>query len=85
VEPQNGAGKTMCKINDKNQIAEQYISLQTFHRTAGRHVKEIIVEEQFEPRILESFDPTTQELYRHLPTTIHIEIHAKIEELKLET
>jgi hypothetical protein len=29
------------------------------------------VGERFKPRILESFDPTTKELYRLLPATIH--------------
>jgi hypothetical protein len=61
----------MCKIEDKNKIKEQFISSQAFHRTTGGHVREITAGEQFEPRILESFNPATQELYRHLPATIH--------------
>jgi hypothetical protein len=35
-------------------------------------------EERFNPRILESFDPVTRELYRYVPATIHTEIHAKV-------
>jgi hypothetical protein len=47
------------------------MSSQTFHRTPGGGVSEITTGERFEPRILESFDPVTQELYQHLPTMIH--------------
>jgi hypothetical protein len=42
-----------------------------FQRTVGGRVRETTVEKQFEPRILESFDLSTQELYRYLPATIH--------------
>jgi hypothetical protein len=45
------------------------------HRHFTEHLvgtfRKITAGEQFEPRILETFDPVTQELYRHLPTTIH--------------
>jgi hypothetical protein len=58
-------------MDDKNWIKEQFISSQAFHRTAGGRIQKIILREQFEPRILESFDLVTQELYRHLPTMIH--------------
>jgi hypothetical protein len=34
-------------------------------------VREITAEERFEPRILESFDPMTQEHNQLHPTTIH--------------
>jgi hypothetical protein len=34
-------------------------------------VREITVEKQFKPQILESFDPVTQELYRFIPAMIH--------------
>jgi hypothetical protein len=37
---------------------------------------------RFQPQILESFDPATQELYWHLLATIHTEIHTKIETLE---
>jgi hypothetical protein len=40
------------------------------------------VKEQFKPRILETFDPVTQKLYRHLPVTIYTEIHTKIKALE---
>jgi hypothetical protein len=33
--------------------------------------------ERFEPRILESFDPVTQELYQESPATIHKHITAQ--------
>jgi hypothetical protein len=69
----------MCELDDKNRIEQQFMSSQAFHRTTGGRVQEITVGEQFEPRIIESFDPVTQELYRLLPTTIHTKIHAKIE------
>jgi hypothetical protein len=49
----------MSEIDDKNWIEEQFISSQIFHRTLGGRVQEITVEVQFEPRILESFDPVT--------------------------
>jgi hypothetical protein len=35
------------------------------------------VEEQFKTRILESFDPMTQEVYRELPAMIRTEIHTQ--------
>jgi hypothetical protein len=53
------------------------MSSQSFHRTPGGLVQKITTGERFEPRILESFDPVTQELYQHLPATIHTEIHTK--------
>jgi hypothetical protein len=78
AETRIGASKTTCKIDDKNRIEEQFISSHAFHRTSGGRVQEITAGKRFEPRILESFDPVTQELYQHLPATIHKEIHAKI-------
>jgi hypothetical protein len=51
----------MCEIDDKNRIKEQYISSHAFHRTPGGHIWEITAGERFKPRILESFDPMTQE------------------------
>jgi hypothetical protein len=60
VETRNSASKTTCDIEDKNQIEEQFISSQSFHRTLGERVREITVGKRFEPRILESFDPITQ-------------------------
>jgi hypothetical protein len=35
VEARNGASKTTYEIDDKNQIEEQFISPQTFHKTPG--------------------------------------------------
>jgi hypothetical protein len=61
VETQIDAGKTTSEINDKNQIEKRFISSQAFHRTSGGHVREITAGERFEPRILKSFDPATQE------------------------
>jgi phosphoribulokinase len=62
-----GVSNTTCKINDKNQIKEQLISSQSFHRTTGGHVQKITAEERFESRTLKSFDLTTQELCRLSP------------------
>jgi hypothetical protein len=47
------------------------MSSQVFHRTPGVRVREITVKKQFEPQILESFDPMTQEVYRLIPAVIH--------------
>jgi hypothetical protein len=63
ADTRNDASKTMCKIDNKNRMEEQFVSSQVFHRTTGRRVREITAREQFETRILESFDPVTQELY----------------------
>jgi hypothetical protein len=64
TEIQIGVSKNTCEIDDKNRIKEQFISSQLFYRTTGGHVQKIITKEQFEPRILESFDPVTQEYNR---------------------
>jgi hypothetical protein len=64
TETRNGASKTTREIDDKNRLKKQFISSQVFHQTPDGRVQKISVEEQFEPRILESFDPVTQELYR---------------------
>jgi hypothetical protein len=61
----------MSKIDDKNRIEEQFIFSQAFHGTPGGHVRETTTREQFEPRILESFDTVTQELHQQLPAMIH--------------
>jgi hypothetical protein len=74
--------KNTCEIDDRNRIKEQYICSHAFHRTTGGSVRKVTVEEQFKPRILETFDPVTQKLYRHLPVTIHTEIHTKIKALE---
>jgi hypothetical protein len=55
------------------------MSSQAFHRTPGGRVREITVGERFEPRILKSFDPVTQEQYRHVLAMIHTKIPTKIE------
>jgi hypothetical protein len=60
-----------ARSTTKNRIEEQFISLQAFHQTPGGRVQKIITEGRFEPRILESFDPVTQEIYRLLPEMIH--------------
>jgi hypothetical protein len=65
----------MSEIDDKNRIKEQFISSQAFHRTPGGHIQEITARERFEPRILKSFDPVTQELYRLLPAMMHTQKH----------
>jgi hypothetical protein len=61
----------LSDTDDKNQIKNRFISSQLFRRTLDGRVREITVEERFEPRIIESFDPMIQELYRLLPTIIH--------------
>jgi hypothetical protein len=55
----NGDSKTMCEIDDKNQIEEQFIS--SFHRSSGGRVQKITVGERLELENLELFDPVTQE------------------------
>jgi hypothetical protein len=47
------------------------MSSHAFHRTPDGCVQETTVEEQFKPRTLKFFEPTTQETYRGSPTTIH--------------
>jgi hypothetical protein len=64
AETRIDAGKTMSEIDNKNQIEEQFISSAAFLRTSGGHVREITAEVQFRLRIIESFDPATQERYR---------------------
>jgi hypothetical protein len=39
------ATKTMCEIDDKYQIEEQFISSQIFHRTPDGHIQKITVGE----------------------------------------
>jgi hypothetical protein len=65
--------KSTTKLGSKNRLRPL------------RHFTEQLVGERFEPRILESFDPVTQELYRHLPATIHTEIHPKNQSFRGET
>jgi hypothetical protein len=69
------------EIDNRNQLEKQFISLQAFHRTAGGRARRITTGERFEPRILESFEPATQELYRDLPAMIHTRIPQKIHNL----
>jgi hypothetical protein len=85
AETRNGASKTMSEVGDKNRIEEQFISSQVFHRSPGGRVREITAGEQFKPRILESFDPMTQEFYRQLPTMIHTEIHTQTARTRKES
>jgi hypothetical protein len=70
METQDGTGKDPSEANDENQIEKQFISSHAFHRTPGGRIWEITVGEWFEPRIIESFDPVTQELYLESPTSI---------------
>jgi hypothetical protein len=71
METRIGGSRNTCEIDDKNQIEEQFISSQAFHRTPGGCIREITAGERFEPRILESFGLVTQELHRLLPAAIH--------------
>jgi hypothetical protein len=52
------------------------MSSQAFHRTPGGLIRKITAGEQFKPRIIESFDPTTQELNQDLPVTIHTKTYS---------
>jgi hypothetical protein len=75
--------KTTCEIDDKNQIEDPFISSQSFHWTPAERIQEITVKERFKPQIIESFDPVTQELYRHLTAAIHTqELKEKIKTWK---
>jgi hypothetical protein len=65
----------MSEIDDKNRIEEQFISSQAFHRTPGGRAREITTGERFEPRILKSFTPVTQEIYWFLPAMMHTHEH----------
>jgi hypothetical protein len=71
AETQNTASKTTSEINDKNWIEKQFMSSEAFHQTPDGRIQETIAKEQFKPRIFESFEPVTQELYRQHPATIH--------------
>jgi hypothetical protein len=75
AETRNGASKTTCEIDEKNQIEEQFIPSRAFHQISGGRVREITKGERFEPRTIESFDPATRELYRLLTATIHPQQH----------
>jgi hypothetical protein len=79
AEIRNGASKTSCEIDDKNQLEKQFISSQVFHRTPGGRVQKITVREQFEPQNLESFDPVTQDLYR-----LYLQVISQIWETNFE-
>jgi hypothetical protein len=46
METQNGASKITSEIDDKNQIEEQFISPQAFHRTPGGRVHKTTTGEQ---------------------------------------
>jgi hypothetical protein len=61
AETQNGASETTCKIDDKNRLEKQFISSHAFHRTPDKRVQETTMEERFRPRILETFNPMSQE------------------------
>jgi hypothetical protein len=52
AETQNGASENTCEIDDNNQIKNQSVSSQVFHRTPGRRVRETTVGERFKPRTL---------------------------------
>jgi hypothetical protein len=59
------------------------MSLHAFHRTPGGRFWEITVGLQFEPRNLESFDPVTQELSRHLPASDQRQQDSRSKQIKL--
>jgi hypothetical protein len=61
VETRNSASKTSCEIDDINQLEKRFISSQAFHRTPGGRIQKTTTEEQFKPKIIESFDPVTKE------------------------
>jgi hypothetical protein len=61
IETRNGASKTTSKIDDKNQIEEQFISSYAFHRTTGGRVRETPVGEHLELENLELFDAVAQD------------------------
>jgi hypothetical protein len=61
VKTQNDASKDMCEINDKNQIREQFISSQTFHRIPGERFQKITAGERFGLVKLEPFVLVAQE------------------------
>jgi hypothetical protein len=58
--------KTTSEIDDKNRIKNRFISSHVFHRTPDGCVRKITVRVRFEPRILESFRPTTHDQYRNM-------------------
>jgi molybdenum-dependent DNA-binding transcriptional regulator ModE len=53
------------------RLEKQFISFQAFHRTPGGRVRETTVGERLGPRILETFDPVAQEIYRLLSAMNH--------------
>jgi hypothetical protein len=59
------------------------MSSQAFHRTPGGRVQEITAGVRFEPRILQSFDPVTQELYWGL--TYNHSTHSRELKTKINT
>jgi hypothetical protein len=67
----NGASKTTCKIDDKNQLKKEFISAQAFHQTPGGRVWEITAGNPFEPQILKIFNPVAQELNWASAANIH--------------
>jgi hypothetical protein len=72
----------MTKIKSKNNLSP--------HRHFTEHLvcvnRKNAVEVQFVLGNIESFDPVTQELYRHLPATIHTqELEEKIKFCKLKS
>jgi hypothetical protein len=60
MKARKDASKITRGINDKNSTQKQFISSQIFHRTPGERVQKTIVEEQFRPQILETFDLVAQ-------------------------
>jgi hypothetical protein len=61
METHNGASKTSCEIDDRNQLEKYFISSQAFHRTTSGRVREITAGERFESQILESFGSVTRD------------------------
>jgi hypothetical protein len=62
----------------KNQIKNQFMSSQTFHRTSCGCVRETTIWERLRLKNLELFNPVAQESHRLQPVTIQITIHANL-------
>jgi hypothetical protein len=85
VETRNGASKTTCEIDDKNQIEEQFISSQSFHRAPGGRIQKTTTGEQLKLENLDLFDPVAQDKTNFLPATIHKQREQKLPPKYLQT
>jgi hypothetical protein len=52
VKTRDSTGKNLSETDDENQIEKRFISSQSFHRTAGGHVRETTMGERLKQRIL---------------------------------